>query len=376
MKCEQEREWLGCYSGTFDLITPESIAHPAKMSVPLLFKIIGHLEELGLLKSGDTILDPMGGTGLTGIVANARGYSAITVELESRFVEFQKQNKLYAERKLHKSFNWQILQGDSRYLSQILKEKGLITVTSPPYGEAISSKQNGIDLLLATNPKDRRERHDHSQTAVPNEYSSDPSNIGNLVDKPLVTVTSPPYDNRFSDRDTRADRPPSCYSQDIENLGNKNGESYLQAMQLVYSEIAKVSNVLAIVLKNPTRNGKIRRLDLDTISLLEKTGWRIHCHHEARLFEEIEQPTLFGGTKKRLKGRVSFFKLLSYQKGSPVADHEDILVCVREGVGMVSITSPPYAEAQTGGGICIKGYNGPKRDGNYILASPNFSILL
>src|SRR3972149_9842925 len=100
--CASPLFWSGCYKNSFDLIAPESFAHPAKMAPGLAFRVMEHLEELGLLKAGDTILDPMGGTGLTAITAGAKGYRAITVELEEKFVKFQEQNKKYASRKLYK----------------------------------------------------------------------------------------------------------------------------------------------------------------------------------------------------------------------------------------------------------------------------------
>lgn len=118
--CGHPLYWHNCYSGTYDLIAPDSYAHPAKMSPALCFRILEHLKELGLLKDSDTILDPMSGTGITNICAGAKGLKSISVELESKFVDFQKQNKDYAERKLYKSLDWQILTGDSRFLSEII----------------------------------------------------------------------------------------------------------------------------------------------------------------------------------------------------------------------------------------------------------------
>lgn len=111
---------------------------------------------------------------------------------------------------------------------------------------------------------------------------------------------------------------------------NEQGENYLSAMLQVYSEIGKVSDCLAIVIKNPTRAGNLRRLDLDTIKLLEMSGWTIHCQHRALLFEEVEQLTLEGNTHKKVKGRMSFFKRLSWQNGQPVASWEDIIIAVRQ----------------------------------------------
>lgn len=44
---------------------------------------------------------------------------------------------------------------------------------------------------------------------------------------------------------------------------------------------------------------------------------------------DIEQSSLFDGTTKKVKGRLSFFKRLSWQNGQSVASWEDVLVCTR-----------------------------------------------
>ena len=125
-------------------------------------------------------------------------------------------------------------------------------------------------------------------------------------------------------------------------------EFYLEAMAQVYAEAAKVCDVLAVVVKNPTRNGKLRRLDLDTIVLLEQAGFEIVCHHQAILFEEVEQGHLFEGRKKSVKGRMSFFRRLAWQKGRPCAAWEDVLICVRgvQAGGLCGVVSPPYASSR------------------------------
>lgn len=554
--CEDSLYWHHCYSGAFDLINSESIAHPAKMSPALCYRILDHLKELGLLKDGDAILDPMGGTGITAICAGAKDYKAVTVELEEKFVDFQWQNKDYASRKLHKDLDWTIIKGDSRRLSELLKGQGLKSITSPPYSGIIqgvpqfnnitgnlhrkakhlspseqsldygttpgqigklkdtplksitsppyahpaksgkssdeaweymdkkyavrqtqNSRQGGslgnaegygddpdnignlpdkplkaitsppyqdilkgqssgekhaeaLENYAKENPNWKWKRRSeftkgrmlHWQT-MGTEYSDNPDNIGNLPDKPLKSIVSPPYGEtgvgdwktgraefqawvineiktkgyvewqgkRYNEAEWRAmnhgridgrttkgvhKHPTDGYSDNPDNIGglpdkplktltsppyedNVNrwgkepskmmyqkslharygdgegqigktlGESYLEAMKQVYAEIAKVSDVLCVVIKNPTRNGKLRRLDLDTTAILKESGWNIHCQHRALLFEELEQPDLFGKTTKKVKGRLSFFKRLAYVKGSPVASWEDILVCVR-----------------------------------------------
>lgn len=73
-QCNTPLYWHNCYSGTYDLISPKSVAHPAKMSVALCYRIMKHLQELGLLKEGDKILDPMAGTGITNICHSFNNY--------------------------------------------------------------------------------------------------------------------------------------------------------------------------------------------------------------------------------------------------------------------------------------------------------------
>ncbi|MBU2534506.1 MAG: hypothetical protein KKB37_17335, partial [Alphaproteobacteria bacterium] len=104
---------------------------------------------------------------------------------------------------------------------------------------------------------------------------------------------------------------------------------YLYAMRQVYFEAYKSGiSPLVLVTKNPTRNGVLRRLDLDTVALLEAVGYQIVDYHRAKLFEEYTQKTLDGETKKIPRGRLSFFKRLSYEKGNVVAQWEDIIIAV------------------------------------------------
>ena len=330
-----ELYWHNCYKGTYDLIAPDSVAHPAKMSPALCFRILEHLQELGLLKEGDTILDPMAGTGMTNICAGAMGYPSVSVELEEKFVDFEKQNKEYAERRLHKSFDWQIIQGDSRRLSGLLKDEGLVSVTSPPYGDAGAKNRGDTNKELSNGIFQGRSYRPGDA------YSNNPANLGNLPDKPLKSVMSPPYENALESgsRHTKGGIPArdsqlgalGRYGEMSEGqIGQEKAESYLEAMLQVYQEIAKVSDVLVVVVKCPTRAGKLRRLDTDTIKILELSGWTIHCQHRALLFEELGTATLFGEPIKKVKGRLSFFKRLSWQNGNPVANFEDIIIAVNK----------------------------------------------
>ena len=103
--------------------------------------------------------------------------------------------------------------------------------------------------------------------------------------------------------------------------------TYLSEMLKVYSEAFNSGiSPLVTITKNPTKHGNLRRLDIDTILLLENAGYQIIDYHQAMLFTEQRQQTLSGEEIKSAKGQMSFFKRLSYSKGNAVADHEDIII--------------------------------------------------
>jgi len=68
----------GLKYGYYDNYFPaDSVKHPAKMNLRLLeFLILQHT------KKGDVVLDPMSGTGSTGVVSSLNGRDAVCVELE------------------------------------------------------------------------------------------------------------------------------------------------------------------------------------------------------------------------------------------------------------------------------------------------------
>ena len=120
--------------------------------------------------------------------------------------------------------------------------------------------------------------------------------------------------------------------QNITDGSQRNEQpNYLSEMLRVYKEASKVCPIICVVTKNPTRAGKLRRLDIDTAMLLEKSGYQIVDYHRAVLFKTYEQSTLTGETKKEHKGRLSFFKRLSLSKGNQAAMWEDVLIGVKNG---------------------------------------------
>ena len=106
--------------------------------------------------------------------------------------------------------------------------------------------------------------------------------------------------------------------------------TYLSEMLRVYAalhRVLKVGGVCVLVTKNPVKNKQIRRLDLDTIRLMEAVGFVLIERKMAMLAEEMQHGHLFGGPTTKKRERKSFFKRLYEAKHPELAvDHEDILI--------------------------------------------------
>lgn len=165
-------------------------------------------------------------------------------------------------------------------------------------------------------------------------YSGDDANIGNLpTGKIDSAISSPPYEGSLEDRGGTQQKfkqekgTPAPYSKDPENIGNKTGETYLEAMFKVYLGcwlVMREGGTMVIVVKNFVRKGKPVRLDLDTIKLCEAAGFKLTDRWWFRLpfrsFWTIQH------TKK-------WSELHPDSKEHPYAIFEDLLIFSREPLG-------------------------------------------
>jgi DNA modification methylase len=169
---------------------PESFAHPAKMDAQLLIRIVETYTE-----PGETILDPMAGSGTT-MLACTLGRNVILLELEEKFVKMCRDN--WEQVKMRPQLGsvmgtCQIIQGDARQLEGLLVDK---CIFSPPFSETLygSNQTPFFDKLSKQKGSKRFGRKVDTSRIDEGKYSKDPDNIGNLpygaIDK---IVTSPPY---------------------------------------------------------------------------------------------------------------------------------------------------------------------------------------
>lgn len=338
--------WTGCYgSGTKwkRYVDPATVAHPAKMSFRLLSRILDHLRQLKLTSPDTTIIDFMAGTGRTAIEATRRGHRAMTVELEPKFVDFQRKNKAQMEKALKRDVGWEILQGDARKLSEIITGGGA-GVVSPPYGHIAPEKNGpGIDKRKqwetygASGGGMSFEGFCEVQARHSDGYGETAGNIGNMPEGTLAGVTSPPYMDSFqANRITPPTAWPGGAVYTRQEAGNSPGQlgaekegTYWEAMAQVYRG-AFLSGIspLVTVTKDPTRNWAIVPLGERTASVLQSVGYRVIDYHRAVLFTERTQTTLYGEERKSVKGSVSFFKRISMAKGVPASKWEDVLIAI------------------------------------------------
>jgi DNA modification methylase len=180
-----------------------AISHPAKANTKLLeFLILKYTEE------GDVILDPMAGSGSTGVVAALHGRDAILVDIEPKYYEFMVRAKEKVERThvLSRKGRITCILGDGRELSRVLQEID-VCITSPPYGDVSLSggdMEKRIERLLKAGYDSRDYVHGRAANAVLRHYGESRTrsedNIGNLPLGPVdAIITSPPYTNTACD---------------------------------------------------------------------------------------------------------------------------------------------------------------------------------
>ena len=167
-------------------LTGVHFSHPAKLHLSLQLWLIDRYT-----KEGDTILDPMGGTG-TILVACSMGRDVCYVELEQKFVDMAKGNWQKIQQRGpqmgYKMGEAVILQGDARNLEGLLTDK---VIFSPPYAASANVQQQERVKRGYFKKKDGKPA---SGFLGKMEVPERDDNIGNLPYGEIdAVITSPPY---------------------------------------------------------------------------------------------------------------------------------------------------------------------------------------
>ena len=173
--------------GEYREFLEHAVAHPAKMNTKLLEFLVKKFT-----KRGDVVLDPMAGTGSTGVVAALHGRNAICVDIEEKFYKWMEEARRRIEEHQTLAPKGKIINicGDARRLSSLLEEADILflrgradlILTSPPYSESLSKRRKGYTIIPQL-----------AKTRQMGEDTKD-ENIANFPHGSIDTIiTSPPY---------------------------------------------------------------------------------------------------------------------------------------------------------------------------------------
>lgn len=144
------------------------LVHPAKFPETLAQEFIEFFT-----KGGETVLDPMAGTGSTLIAALRAGRNSYGIELNPKYAEIAKQIIEEERNSLGSAvanLQSQILEGDAAQIASYPLPQFDYVLTSPPYW----------DMLHAKGAETQKKRRASVELDV--YYSDDPNDLGNVPD--------------------------------------------------------------------------------------------------------------------------------------------------------------------------------------------------
>jgi DNA modification methylase len=144
------------------------LVHPAKFPETMAQEFIEFFT-----KPGETVLDPMAGTGSTLVAALRAGRNSYGIELNSKYAEIARQIITTEREALGtpvETLRSEIFQGDARLAATFQLPTIDYILTSPPYWDMLRAKGAGT----------QKKRRASSELDV--FYSDDPDDLGNLDD--------------------------------------------------------------------------------------------------------------------------------------------------------------------------------------------------
>ncbi len=122
-------------------------------------------------KRGETVLDPMVGTGSTLVAALRAGRNAYGIELNPKYAEIARQivaNERKALEKVAEGLISEVITGDAAHASDFQLSTFDYVLTSPPYWDMLHAKGAATQKKRRTSPE------------LDLFYSDDPDDVGNL----------------------------------------------------------------------------------------------------------------------------------------------------------------------------------------------------
>jgi DNA modification methylase len=173
------KEWLKFQKSWFIHNPPPrkkgALVHPAKFPETMAQEFIEFFT-----KKGETVLDPMAGTGSTLVAALRAGRNSYGIELNPRYAQIatqiiEEERKVLGEKVEGLTSN--VINGDAAQITKLRLSSGHYqlppidyVLTSPPYW----------DMLRAKGAETQKKRRASEELDV--HYSDDPNDLGNMND--------------------------------------------------------------------------------------------------------------------------------------------------------------------------------------------------
>jgi hypothetical protein len=252
---------------------PEVFAHPAKLHLGLLQRLI----DLYTLP-GDTLLDPMAGTGSLMLAATQQRH-VILRDIQPEYVRMIQASIPMIHRAAGLfSGLIDIDQADAKTLECPAFEHAIF---SPPYGFETG---NGISNERRARIFAEKKHGDRWR-----KYIEQPNHAS--------------FAAGFR------------YAGGRQNAGNKSGRNYWADMRLIYARLAKLmpaGGLMILILKNHYRRGKLIDVVNQTVVEVQSLGFGLTARHG----RFIDNPSLWQRRRR--------------EQGLPIVDVEDVLVFKRD----------------------------------------------
>lgn len=247
------------------LFVPDVFSHPAKLHLGLLQRLIDKYTY-----PGETILDPMAGTGSL-MIAATQQRNVILRDLQPEYVAMMQASVPLVHR------------GAGLFGGLIdIDTADAKTLECPPFDHVIFSPPYGFEVGTKDSWERRKQR--------------------------LLQVD---HDARWWRKFKNATSDKFCYAGGNTNSGNKSGRNYWDDMRAIYQRVIRLTpsgGLMILIIKNHYRRGVLRDIVGQTITEVEALGPGLVAKH-GRL---IDNPSLWQRRRK--------------EQGLPIVEVEDVLV--------------------------------------------------
>lgn len=340
--------WDGCYdAGWKGTLVDGAFLHPAKMSKRLIERIYDELFARGALKAGDTVVDPFGGIGSTGLIGAYRGVQVVSCELESKFAA------LAAENYEKHTPTWEkmgkpipmMVHGDSRQLREhvlpVIHDVAAV-ISSPPYAE-IAAGAGGLNHLPAKHEGQQAGRSaDSASQDTDTRYGVTAGQLSRLPKGHVdAAISSPPYPQPYTgggginvkgygkdgaDKVGARTYQSGGEQREAGNLETLNSETFWTAARSIVQECFEIlapGGVAVFVVKAFVRNKMVVDFPGDWCRLCAHVGFTVLQEVHASLVTETRHGHLFDGEIVKRTEKKSFFRRVHEQRNpSTRIDHE------------------------------------------------------